>query len=226
MSRTSDEYSRSIDDTPPPPPDEPTATEAVLPRPRMRRGRVFREIVDAVLLFVLIYTLVNLLTARFVVDGSSMAPNFATGQFIIVNRMSYLLGEPQRGDVAVIKSPSEDNIDLIKRVIGLPGETVSVRDGLVFINGVQLNEPYLNAQPRYQGEWSLQTDEYFLLGDNRTDSRDSHNFGPLNEDLIIGKALLVYWPPQDWQFIQGFDYETANPSLATLVPTPTAIPIP
>jgi signal peptidase I len=224
----SDHDHPAIDDTLPLPPDELTEVDsAVLPRPRPRQRGLLRELFDAVLLFVLVYTLVNLLTARFIVEGSSMAPNFATGQYIIVNRVSYLLSSPARGDVVVFTSPEENERDLIKRVIGLPGETVVVRNGQVYINDTPLPEPYLNQQPRYNGEWVLGSDEYFVLGDNRNNSRDSHNFGPLARAHLIGQAGIVYWPPDAWGLVPHFDYTDASLTLApTLVPTATTIPVP
>lgn len=204
-----------------------------LPRPRTTRRSLLREILDTLLMIVAIYTLINLLTARFVVEGSSMNPNFASGQFIIVNRLSYLVGEPRRGDVVVFVSPDEPGHDFIKRVLGLPGETVAVRDGLVYINEEPLYEPYISAPPTYQGEWTLGADEYFVLGDNRNNSRDSHAFGPLRRDKIVGQAWVVYWPLEDWGFVPHYDYDAPPPHIPTPPPqapvtaqAPAAAPLP
>lgn len=206
--------------------DETNTVQDPLPRPRLTRQRWLREIFETFLIFVVVYVLVNLLTARFIVDGSSMAPRFATGQYILVNRTAYLFGEPQRGDVIVLHSSEAANTDLLKRIIGMPGETVSIHDGLVYINGEPLNEPYINAQPRYQGEWVLDDDEIFVLGDNRNNSRDSHNYGPVVLANVIGQAAVIYWPPQDWGLISHFDYtDPALPPVATIVPTATSIPV-
>ncbi|MBN2471126.1 MAG: signal peptidase I [Anaerolineae bacterium] len=194
----------------------PLATPAdaePLPRPRLRRGRWLREIIETILIFAVIYVLVNLLSARFIVDGSSMTPTLGTGQYVLVNRVAYLLGQPERGDVIVLHSPEEAGTDLIKRLIGLPGETISITGGVVSVDGVPLDEPYLNAQPRYEGEWALQADEYFVLGDNRNNSRDSHNFGPVKRSALIGRADLIYWPVQDWQIITHSDYTNSPPEL-------------
>ncbi|GAB4569692.1 MAG: signal peptidase I [Anaerolineae bacterium] len=197
---------------------ESAVTEgASVPRPRVRYARWAREIIETLIVFAVVYVLVNLLTARFVVDGTSMAPSFHTGQYVIVNRVAYLLDEPQRGDIVVLHSPEDPQLDLIKRVIGLPGETVAVRDGQVFINGIPLNEPYLNAPPRYQGEWTLGSDQYFVLGDNRNNSRDSHSFGPVPRTALVGKAAAVYWPLQDARLIAHYDY-TATASTAADTP--------
>lgn len=156
-----------------------------------------------------IYTLVNLASARFIVDGPSMEPNFATGQFVLVSRVNYLIGEPQRGDVVVFKYPNDPREDYIKRVIGTPGDTVEIRDMLVYVNGAQLDEPYINepctpSSCRDQS-WELGADEYFVMGDNRNHSSDSRAFGTVQRDLLIGEALIRYWPPQDWGIIRAYN---------------------
>jgi signal peptidase I len=201
---------------------EETAVEPPLPRPRVRSRTLFNDIRDTILMVVAIYTLVNLIAPRYIVEGDSMQPNFETGEWIIVNRLGYLTGAPQRGDVVILdfEEPQED---LIKRVVGLPGETIEIHDGLVFVDGVPLNEPYTFAEPRYLEEpVTLGPDEYFVLGDNRNNSRDSHMFGPVTRDHVIGKAWLIYWPPPDWGTVPHFDYSSVPP--ATLPATPTPYP--
>lgn len=178
------------------------------PRPRLQTRALWREAVEVALLIVAVVTLVNLTTARFIVDGDSMQPNLATGQFVLINRLNYLLWEPQRGDVIVLASPEQQHEDLIKRVIGLPGETVRVHNQQVWIDGLALDEPYLAAPPSYTGEWQLDPGEYFVLGDNRNNSRDSHSFGPVNRAAIVGQAWLVYWPPTAWGIIPQHEYAT------------------
>jgi signal peptidase I len=136
-----------------------------------------------------------------------MQPNFHTGQFLIVSRVNYLLGEPQRGDIVVFQYPLNPQEDYIKRVIGLPGETVEIRETLVYVNGALLDEPYINepCTPTHCADrvWELTTDEYFVMGDNRNHSSDSRAFGAVPQRLIIGEALIRYWPPQDWGFVTG-----------------------
>jgi len=174
-----------------------------MPQPRAVRGlaRRARDVAEMILLAVAVYVLINLLTARFVVDGDSMRPSFMTGEFVLVNRIGYLVGEPSRGDVIVFSSPESPHADLIKRVIGLPGETVQIENQTVSVDGVPLDEPYIRAEPRYSGTWTLGPDEYFVLGDNRNNSRDSHIFGPLKRERIIGQAAVIYWPPENWEII-------------------------
>jgi signal peptidase I len=158
---------------------------------------VVREIVETLLLTFFIFWLVNGLIGRYRIDGSSMNPTLLDGEYLIINNLSYYLDEPQRGDVIVFLHPNND-LNLIKRVIGLPGDTVEVSNNQVIVNGVVLDEPYIKAEPTYNGRWEVPEDNYFVLGDNRNNSSDSHSWSYLPEENIIGKAEVIYWPPQDW----------------------------
>jgi signal peptidase I len=130
-----------------------------------------------------------------------MKPTLQNGEYILVSRITYKTSEPQRGDIIVFSFPIDENQDLIKRVIGLPGETVSIHDGHVLIDGRELNEPYIANPPVYNGEWTVNEGQLFVLGDNRNDSKDSHQWGLLPMDHVIGKALVIYWPPPEWKMI-------------------------
>ena len=193
------------------------APAETLSRPRLHYGRSstsLREIGETILLVVVLYALVNLATARFVVDGISMQPTFYTGQFLIVSRVDFLLGEPQRGQIVVFKYPLDPQEDYIKRVIGLPGETVEIRDTLVYVNGTPLDESYINepCEARYcpDNSWELGANEYFVMGDNRNHSRDSRVFGPVPRQNLIGEALIRYWPPEDWNVLPGYHSQEAQ----------------
>ncbi|HMM28693.1 MAG: signal peptidase I [Chloroflexota bacterium] len=196
-----------------------------VPKPEIRHGRSFlRELLETVVLIAAIYAFVNLATARFVVDGRSMLPNFNTDQFIIVSRLSYILGEPKRGDVVVFHNPADPTHDFIKRVIGLPGETVTIQNGRVYVNGVRLEEPYIQNFCRgtvCDDTWEIGPEEYFVLGDNRSSSRDSHNFGPISRELLVGRAFIRYWPPSDWAVITHPSYDDSSVPLPALtLPAP------
>lgn len=208
-----------------PTPNSPPTPNAEIPRPRVRRTSFWKDVRDTVFMVIIIYTLVNLLAPRYIVEGSSMAPNFETGEWIIVSRLPYLLGDIQRGDVVILDF-DEPQEDLIKRLIGLPGETIEIHDGLVFVDGVPLDEPYINAEPRYNGEWTLGEDEYFVLGDNRNNSRDSHAFGPVTADHIIGRAWVIYWPPEHWGLVGSASYDQPAELPPTATPTLTPSPVP
>jgi signal peptidase I len=162
-----------------------------------------RELVETVLLTLLIYILVrSFLFENYRVVGRSMVPTLENDQYLAVNKLGYRLHEPQRGDIIVFRDPSDDERKLIKRVIGLPGEVVEIRDGQVFIEGWPLKEPYIEAPPRYAYAPTLiPEDQYFVMGDNRNNSSDSHNWGTLPQDMIVGKAWVSYWPPRLWGVI-------------------------
>jgi len=128
------------------------------------------------------------------VKGESMVPNFADGELLLTEKVSYYFHGPQRGDVIVFRAPGLRNVDFIKRVIGLPGETVEVKEGSVFINGNQLRENYIKSQTEGNLNLVIGKDEYLVLGDNRGASSDSRSFGPIKKDSIRGRAWLVYWP--------------------------------
>jgi signal peptidase I len=172
---------------------------------------IAREIIETILLAAVIWLAVNFATARYVVDGQSMEPNLHTGQFLIVSRLVYKFGAPQRGDIIVFDFPGNPADDYVKRVIGLPGDTVTIQAGQIFINGNRLDEPYLPDERMLptQGRWVVPEESYFVLGDNRAHSSDSRSWGMLPQDAIIGKAWISYWPPQDWGAIPHYDYAPA-----------------
>jgi signal peptidase I len=146
----------------------------------------------------LLFLAINAISARIRVDGSSMEPSLQSGEFVIVNRLAYKLGEPEQGDVVVFHFPGDPGQEYIKRLIGLPGDSVRVTNGDVYINDQALDEPYIAANPRYQGSWNVPYNHIFVLGDNRNNSSDSHNWGSVPMENVIGEAFFIYWPPTDW----------------------------
>jgi signal peptidase I len=143
---------------------------------------------------VVLFVLINLVSARIRVDGGSMLPTLTNGELVIVNKLVYRLGEPKRGDIIVFYFPVDPSQEFIKRVIGLPGDQVSIHKGTVAINGQRLEEPYLSVYTNYDGDWTVGEGQLFVLGDNRNNSLDSHNWGTVPMDYVIGKALFIYWP--------------------------------
>ncbi len=182
---------------------------AVSPSLRTRILRFFGELIQTVAIAGVLFLAVNLLTARIRVEGISMEPSLHEGQFVVVNRIAYRWNEADRGDIIVFRFPLNPSRRFIKRVIGLPGNTVTIRGGDVYIDGQVLDEPYLAATPRYDGEWVIGPDELFVLGDNRNNSSDSQNWGPLPIEEIIGKAVFVYWPPSEAGIIPHYNLAVA-----------------
>ena len=139
------------------------------------------------------------LTSRhYRVRGESMTPGFVAGQLLLVGRGADDTALPSRGDVVVVRDPRESAKRYLKRLIGLPGERVGLVDGALLIDGAPLHEPYLGGLPPVLGlarmEWTLGPGEYFVMGDNRSHSTDSRDFGPVSAEDIVGIAWFRYWP--------------------------------
>ena len=154
------------------------------------------------------------LVQPFFVKGASMEPNFEDGDYLLVDELSYRFSEPVRGDVIIFRYPGDTSQFFIKRIIGLPGETVEIKNNEVMIyniddpDGVVLSEEYLDAVQETLGNMIMRLDgnEYFVLGDNRLRSSDSRRWGPVNKTLITGKAFIRAWPFNRFDKIQQVTY--------------------
>ncbi len=162
---------------------------------RIRRAHVAREIIEVVLLVAIIFIAIRLSIGTFTVQHDSMEPNYLPGQNVIVNKLAYVFGKPQRGDVIVFYYPLDTTQTFIKRIIGVPGDTIVVTPATVSVDGRVLNEPYIIAavNPRF-GQITLGPNQYFVMGDNRPVSCDSRSWGAVPSSDIIGKVTAVYWP--------------------------------
>lgn len=157
-------------------------------------GLIIREIVETLLLTLLIFWIVNTITGRFRIEGSSMMPTMQEGEYILINKLAYWIDKPNRGDIVVLHYPRDPSRDFIKRVIALEGDEVIVRNREVYVNDVLLDEPYINAPPGYSGEWTVPEDNIFVFGDNRNNSQDSHSFGGVPLEMLVGRGTVIYWP--------------------------------
>lgn len=175
-----------------------------------------REIIETVILGLVVFLLAREALQNFQVEGRSMEPTLETSELVLVNKFAYweidlgpfdalipgrsngdlLGGEPERGSVVIFRPPYESRNDFVKRIIGLPGDLVEVSAGRVFVNGVELLEDgYTDAPPDYQwGPARIPPDHYFVLGDNRNSSQDSHVFGPIHRERIVGEVLFRWFP--------------------------------
>jgi signal peptidase I len=168
------------------------------------------EIVQTLIMAVILYFLIDTVVGRVRVENISMQPTLHEGEFILVNKLAYRLGDFQRGDIVVFHHDATE--DYIKRVIGLPGDTVEVKNGRVFINNQMVNEPYIAAPPRYSGSWKVPDGQIYVLGDNRNQSSDSHQWGYVPVGTVVGRALVIYWPLQNLQVLnQVPTVSAANP---------------
>lgn len=209
------------------PGDDPNEAATAKANKKVRSKRSpLRDIVETLLLALLIFVGVRSVVLNYRVDGSSMEPSLHNGEMLLVNRQVYthfsegsflssipfigldngddwyLFHPPQRGDIVIFEPPMMHSEPYIKRIIGLPGEHVSVHDGGVYIDGKRLDEPYLNSLTLSQGvmtgePYTVEPGHVFVLGDNRNNSSDSRRFGSVPISSIIGKAWVSYWPPAE-----------------------------
>jgi signal peptidase I len=157
--------------------------------------RTLWEITQTVLLSVVLFAAINLATTRILVQSVSMQPTLFESDRVLVNKLAYIVGAPTRKDVIVFNPPVV-NVDepYIKRIIGLPGDVVRITNGQVYVNDLPLQETYIAAPPSYAGSWKVPPGHVFVLGDNRNNSYDSHFWGVVPIDSILGKAEFVFWP--------------------------------
>lgn len=188
--------------------EEPQSTEA--PSPVVRKENAWLDLLRfAVLTAIIVLPIRIFIVQPFLVSGQSMDPTFHNNEYLIVDRVSYRFNTPERGDVVIFRFPFSQKKFLIKRVIGLPGETVSIKEQRVTITnaanpeGIRLEEPYVifAAELSPPTELTLGSEEYFVMGDNRKASVDSRIWGPLHVDYIIGKPLLRLFP---WSKLDAF----------------------
>ncbi|OGO08482.1 MAG: signal peptidase I [Chloroflexi bacterium RBG_13_60_13] len=164
---------------------------------RIRAGII--QVILTVIIILVVFTAVQFTMQSFRVEGHSMEPTFPDGEYIVVNKLTYRFGSPQRGDVVVFRNPQMPDHLYIKRIVGLPGDTVEIRGGRIYISGSVLEET-----PDFAGilceDYSVTVpdDRYFVVGDNRTATSGSHTFGLVPRDNIVGKTWICYWPPREW----------------------------
>ncbi len=226
-----------LEPEPGPEPEPQREPEPVRPRRRRSWFVVGRELVETLLLALLIFLAVRSTVQNFKVEGDSMFPSLDNGQYIIVNKLAFaefdlakfdwvpfldigdsakhhIFGTPGRGDVVVFRSPTNPDRDFIKRVIGVPGDHIEIRDSTVYVNGNQLSESYTYGRTSCsssQCAWTVEPGRYFVLGDHRNNSSDSRVFGTIPEGSIIGKALFSYWPVSDMGLAPNHSVSFASP---------------
>ncbi len=168
-----------------------------------RRPPLWREVAETLVLALVTFALLRQAVQNYRVEGPSMEPTLHQGQFLLINKLAYRFGTPQRGDIIVFRYPHDPNRSFIKRLIGLPGDRLEIVDGEVRINGSPLVEPYLEQQGRYSyPPTTIEAAQVFVLGDNRYNSSDSRRWGSLPLSHVTGKALLCYWPPNYWGILR------------------------
>lgn len=188
------------------------AIEARLSDPQVivRQQAMLREITMTLLITLALFIGLHYSAQAVPLDGPSMQPGLHTNERVLVNSLAYTFHGPQRGDVVVFHPPTAPSERFIKRVIGLPGDTITLTPTQVIVNGVTLNEPYVDPAPPGVSEnpepqtFKLNESQYFVMGDNRSNSEDSRFFGPITQREIIGKAEFVVWPVGDFHDINTY----------------------
>lgn len=180
-----------------------------------RLGEFFLDLLEVFVTSFAIFLFVYLLILQpHKIKGNSMEPNFHNAEYLLTDKLTYRFKEPQRGDIVVFKPPVSENDEYIKRIIALPGETISIKDGYYYINGKQLSEEYIPDSIHTIGKAFLPNNtekivpdgSYFVSGDNREQSSDSRYWGFITKDKITGRAFFVYWPPKSLGTIDRSTY--------------------
>jgi signal peptidase I len=206
--------------------------------PPIRVRSVVRELVETAIFILLVFFIVRGIVQNFKIEGSSMEPTMQTDQYILVNKLVYFhfdlnaplrllpgqeslpqkiiypFHQPYRGDIVVFEYPRDVRKDYIKRVIGLPGDTLEVKDGQVYLNGELLSEPYLDGEQTFclgsrtcgSGPFTVPEGTVFVMGDNRGNSSDSREWDSLPLDRVVGQAWLIYYPVSSWGFVPHHEY--------------------
>lgn len=215
--------------------DEAADEEAESAEDVSHRHSFVRELVETGLLAILVFLAVRASIQHYRVEGHSMDPTLANGEFLLVNSLVYsevnldkvakwvpfwdpgepdvrhVFHGPQRGDIVILHPRQTQSRDLVKRIIGVPGDVIEIRDGKVLIDGRELVEPYTNGP--WRGSMApvrIPANKYFVMGDNRNDSLDSRSFGLVDEDDIVGKALGSWWPKDKWGLAPNEEPKFAN----------------
>ena len=184
------------------------------------------EIIGTLLAGVVIFVLINVSVQYSIVEGSSMEPNLHNGQRLLINKIAY--SNPQRGDVIIFPPPHVANPekDFIKRIIGMPGEIIEIKDGVVYINDSPLDEPYIVDNAGIDMPLTVVPDgQYFVLGDNRGNSSDSRGGWTVSGEDIVGKAWLSIWPPEDWGLAPNYDLQLEPNDQTFFLPNAEAEPV-
>jgi signal peptidase I len=170
-------------------------------RPRSLRRTIIEIVVIVAAAFALAMLVQAFIVKPFTIHQISMEPTLVEGDRVLISRLSYHFHDPKAGDVVVFQSPVDPSEDLVKRVVAVGGDTVSIHDGALYVNGAKVDEPYLFTQD-FRGEYpetTIPEGQVFVLGDNRDHSGDSRLFGSIDRELIIGRAFAVYWPIGHWR---------------------------
>lgn len=211
--------------------DQPESQEGVAPPQAADKRGGFKaalfDVLETLLLTIVIYAVLSTFIGRYKVLSVSMKPTLHEGEYLLISKQTHKIWPLKRGDIIVFRYPRNLEKNYIKRLIGLPGETVELRGGKLYIDGELTPEPWLVSESRGPtGKWQLGEDEYFVMGDNRSNSSDSRTWGPIHSAHIIGKAIFRYWPPQAFGPIRHGPQPTAASKRAVPFESVLTSPLP
>ncbi|GLV53770.1 signal peptidase I [Dictyobacter sp. S3.2.2.5] len=170
----------------------------------MKRSHFAREIIELIAITLLLFVVIRFIIHGYHMQSTSMQPEVGSDTYVMVNRTSYMFAHPQRGDAVVIHYPPDPNTDIMARIIGLPGDDIKANGTHISVNGVVLNETYVQHPFNPEAkEWKVPTNSYFILNDNRSMTDDSRRWGSIPNDMIVGKAIVVFWPVNSWHIISS-----------------------
>lgn len=163
-----------------------------------------RELIGTLVIAIVIFIILRLVVGSYAVISDAMEPGLQVGERLLINKIAFRFEEPDRGDIVYYKSPNGD-LDQMKRVIGLPGDIIEVKDKAVYVNGIELNEPYVKDPPGYTLlAYQVPSNHYFVLGDNRNNSNDSSTGWTVPKENVLGRAWLFTWPPDKWGGVDNY----------------------
>jgi len=169
--------------------------------------KILRDVGITILIAIAIFAFLRVSFQGYMVRGSCMLPGIENQDWVMVSKASYFCSDPQHGDIIILEPPIPANHPFIKRVIAVPGDTIEVKDGKVYLNDIVLTEPYVSEPPRYTlPAREIPEGEYFVLGDNRNSADDSHIWGTVPGENIIGNAWFIYWPLEHWGRVGNYNY--------------------
>ena len=171
--------------------------------------KYIRDLLVTILIAAVIFFTLQVTVGAIKIYGTSSFPNIQPGDYILMEKVTYFFRDPHRGEMIILHAPYNESTDLIKRVIGIPGDTVKVTGKKVYVNNVALYEPYISDPPKYElAEQTIPENSYFVLGDNRNVAVDSHSGWLVSREEVVGRAWFIYWPVQRAQAVPNWDFSS------------------